>query len=67
MFKELSIQACPKNFYTPKININEDEDENRDENGFPFFGGNKNFNQNIGNIEKSIPSDVEYIVCSCDS
>ena len=38
----------------PEININEDEDENRDENGFPFFGGNKNFNQNNNNINNYI-------------
>ena len=39
--KELYIKDPP-----PEINMNEDDDENRDENGFPFFGNVNNFNKN---------------------
>jgi hypothetical protein len=42
--KELSIKDP-----SPEININEDDEENRDENGFPLFGNNKDLNRNNSN------------------
>ena len=42
--KELNIKDP-----SPEININEDDEENRDENGFPLFGNNKDLNRNNSN------------------